>query len=309
MKRFLRPIWTIVLICTVMSLTLCACQQPTPNPNIPDEPTPPSIQYTIDESVLDSGKDANDADFYASAVTRVADSPLAGKTIYWLGSSVTWGASSGGESMVEFLAAKTGAICKKDAVSGTTIFDDGKTENTGAKSYTRRLRYGDVFDTNEHIDAFICQISTNDTMNNRLSKRGEITDNSVVDKTDFDLATTLGGVEYIISYVTEVWNCPVYFYSGSYFGDSGSGVRGNGDPSGTNYGELVDQVKQVVAKWQSLGYDVDVIDLFNDADFNAQVSDDYYVWCTADRIHPKRAGYLNWWMPYFEQFLIVKFDV
>lgn len=309
MKRFLRPIWTIVLICTVMSLTLCACQQPTPNPNIPDEPTPPSIQYTIDESVLDSGKDANDADFYASAVTRVADSPLAGKTIYWLGSSVTWGASSGGESMVEFLAAKTGAICKKDAVSGTTIFDDGKTENTGVKSYTRRLRYGDVFDTNEHIDAFICQISTNDTMNNRLSKRGEITDNSVVDKTDFDLATTLGGVEYIISYVTEVWNCPVYFYSGSYFGDSGSGARGNGDPSGTNYGELVDQVKQVVAKWQSLGYDVDVIDLFNDADFNAQVSDDYYVWCTADRIHPKRAGYLNWWMPYFEQFLIVKFDV
>lgn len=306
MKRFLRPIWAIMLICIVMSLTLCACSDP--NKDQPCIRIPPEIEYTIDESVLDEGIDANNERFYVENVQRVENSPLAGKTIYWLGSSVTYGANSGGFAMAEFLAAKTGAICKKDAVSGTTIFDDGKTENTGAKSYTRRLRYGNVFDTNEHIDAFICQISTNDAITNRLSKRGEITDSSVVDKTEFDLTTTLGGVEYIISYVTEIWKCPVYFYSGSYFGDSGSGARANGNPSGTNYGKLVDEVKQVVAKWQDLGYDVDVIDLFNDAEFNNQVSDDYYKWCTNDPIHPMRAGYLNWWMPYFEQYLIVKFE-
>ena len=49
-----------------------------------------------------------------------------------------------------------------------------------------------------------------------------------------------------------------------------------------------------------------MIDLFNDEEFNAAVSDDYYKWCTNDPVHPKKAGYLNWWMPYFEQFLIVK---
>ena len=309
MKRFLRPLWAIVAVAVLVMLTLAACK--------PDEPCiriPPDIEYTVDESVLSSGKDANNEDFFAKNVTKVADSPLEGKVIYWLGSSVTYGASSGGEAMAEFLAAKTGAICKKDAVSGTTIFDDGKTENTGVKSYTRRLVNSTVFDKDEQVDAFICQISTNDAISNRLSKRGSIADfpsddNPYWDKSGFDRSTTLGGVEFIIAYVAETWGCPVYFYSGSYFGDNGSGEsRTNGDPSGTNYAKLVEDVKQVVEKWQDQGYEVDVIDLFNDEDFNAQVSDEYYKWCTSDPIHPKRAGYLNWWMPYFEQYLIVKFE-
>ena len=77
------------------------------------------------------------------------------------------------------------------------------------------------------------------------------------------------------------------------------------NPKGTAYGELVSQVKQVVDKWSELGYDVGVIDLYNDTDFNAHVSDEYYKWATSDAIHPKRAGYLQWWTPYFEQYLIV----
>ncbi len=291
---------------SALAVALCACGGPD-TPSTPSEPElPPAIAYTIDESVLGTDKTANDADFYAEKVARAENSPLAGKTIYWLGSSVTYGASSGGESMAEFLAAKTGAKCVKEAVSGTTIFDDGKTADTGERSYTRRLTESAVFDTAEHVDAFICQISTNDATKARLGKRGALTAATETDKVFFDRATTLGGVEYIISYVTEVWDCPVYFYSGSYFGDEGEGVRVNGDPSGSNYAQLIEDVKGAVAKWQSLGYEVDVIDLYNDADFNAQVSDEYYKWCTKDAIHPERAGYLNWWMPYFEQFLITK---
>lgn len=300
MKRAMQAVWAVVLVCVVMATMLCACKDDTP----PNDPTPPKIDYTIDESVLSTDKTANDAEFFASAVSRVEDSPLAGKTIYWLGSSVTYGANSGGESMAEFLAAKTGAKCVKDAVSGTTIFDDGKSKDTGENSYVRRLVNSAKFDEDEHVDAFICQISTNDARNDRLTKRGEIAEGK--DRTYFDTATTLGGVEFIISYVIETWKCPVYLYSGSYFGDAG--VRSSSNPTGTNYAKLIEEVKEIAKKWQDFGYDVDVIDLYNDADFNAQVSDDYYKWCTNDAIHPRRAGYLNWWMPYFEQYLIVKFE-
>ena len=305
MKRYLHSILAIVLLSAFAVVILCACKPTVP----PTPPVPPDIEYTVDESVLSSGKDANNADFYASNVTRVENSPLEGKVIYWLGSSVTYGASSGGEAMAEFLAAKTGAICKKDAISGTTIFDDNKSNDTGVNSYTRRLRNSTVFDVNEQVDAFICQISTNDARNDRLNKRGVIVQDPNTDTWAFDRATTLGGVEFIISYVIETWNCPVYFYSGSYFGDTGEGARTSSNPTGTNYGILVDQVKEVAAKWRDMGYEVDVIDMFNDEDFNAQVSDDYYKWCTSDAIHPKRAGYLNWWMPYFEQYLIVKLEL
>lgn len=39
----------------------------------------------------------------------------------------------------------------------------------------------------------------------------------------------------------------------------------------------------------------EIIDLFNDGDFNKQASDKYYKWATSDPIHPKKAGYLEWW--------------
>ena len=308
MKNIAHGIFAFAFSAVLAATGLAACAE-TPAPDDDKPKTPPAIEYTVDESVLDSGKDANHSDFFVENVQRTQDSPLTGKTFYWLGSSVTYGANSGGESMAEFLAAKTGAICKKDAVSGTTIFDDNASVNTGEKSYTRRLTNSTVFDKTESVDAFICQISTNDAITNRLGKRGVITDDIYFESQYFNRKTTLGGVEYIIAYVTETWGCPVYFYSGSYFGDNGSGeTRTNGDPSGTNYSKLVDDVKEVVAKWQNLGYDVDVIDMFNDEAFNSAVSDEYYRWCTNDPIHPKRAGYLNWWMPYFEQYLIVKSD-
>jgi len=51
------------------------------------------------------------------------------------------------------------------------------------------------------------------------------------------------------------------------------------------------------------GFEVGVIDLFNDEEFNAVASDAYYSWATSDAIHPKKAGYLQWWTPYFESYL------
>lgn len=278
-------------------LSLCGCA------------APHQIEYTVDEDLVFEA-DANDTRFYASSVEQT-ESPLEGKLIYWLGSSVTYGASSGGESMADFLAAKTGCISKKEAVSGTTIFDDGKTENTGKKSYTRRMQESDVFSVEERPDFFICQISTNDAWGDRMKNLGQIAPDDKLEQEDFDRSTTLGGVEFIIAYVTDTWGCPIYFYSGAYFGDgyrSEINPRASSNPTGTDYGTLVGKVKEIAEKWQKVNVDVQVIDLFNDPDFNAAVSDAYYLWSTNDAIHPKRAGYLQWWMPYFEHFLLINLE-
>ena len=185
--------------CGLLAATLivgCGGQNQTQKPDGTHR-TPPAVAYTVDESLPSTQSNANAEQFHAKNVKRV-ESPLAGKTVYWLGSSVTYGANSEGESMADFLAAKTGCICKKDAVSGTTIFCDNKTENTGAKSYTSRLINSTVFDKNEHVDAFICQISTNDAWGDRKSNWGEITPADVFRLENFDLSTTLGGIEFII---------------------------------------------------------------------------------------------------------------
>ena len=48
----------------------------------------------------------NAPEYAASNVPVVADSPLSGKVYFWLGSSVTLGASAMNESMADFLAQK-----------------------------------------------------------------------------------------------------------------------------------------------------------------------------------------------------------
>ncbi len=294
-KRF-----TAVCAAMLAGCLLCACTIPA------EEPFTHEILYTIDEEA-DMAKDANDASF-SIAQTEERESPLKGKRIYWLGSSVTYGANSQGESMADFMAALTGCESKKDAVSGTTIFCDNATENTGAKSYTSRLTNSTVFDKTEKVDAFVCQISTNDAMNNRLSKRGTMLKTIPFETDECILSTTLGGVEYIIRYVIDTWDCPVYFYSGAYFGDTGdasAGNRTNGNPKGSEYGKLVEEVKEIAAKWTEEGFAVSVIDLYGDEAFNSAVSDEYYAWCRQDAIHPKRAGYRNWWTPYIEHCMIM----
>lgn len=296
-KKLLLPLVALACFNTI-ACGNTSTTQPTTLPEI----EVPEIQYTIEEEIA-AGITANDEKYAVSNVEQRENSPLKGKTIYWLGSSVTYGSASQSESMADYLAALTGCTSKKDAVSGTTIFDDNKTADTGINSYTRRLTNSKVFDKTEKVDAFVCQISTNDARNDRLTKRGFLTHEDKIEVDDFDLATTIGGIEYIIAYVTSTWGCPVYFYSGSYFGDTGD--RKSTNPTGTNYAKLIEDVYTIADKWNSYeDYHVGVIDLYNDEDFNAQASNTYYKWATSDAIHPRRAGYLQWWTPYFEHYLL-----
>ena len=67
----------------------------------------------------------NSAEYSLASVQPLPDSTLTGKNIFFLGSSVTYGACSMHESFVDFLAKRDGINALKEAVSGTTLVDNG----------------------------------------------------------------------------------------------------------------------------------------------------------------------------------------
>ena len=219
-------------------------------------------------------------DEYAVAnYPTLEDSPLKGKSFFWLGSSVTLGASSLNESMADFIAKKYDCLCIKEAVSGTTLAD--YKEN----SYVERLdAYLAAADRPAHMDAVIVQLSTNDQ--NEPEKFGIVTSKEVTAPEAFDTATTFGAMEYIIARVQETWGCPVLFYTNPPTGRS-------------SYMDMVFGLYEIATKW-----DVEVIDLFIDSEFNSLPTEEQRdLWMT-DKIHPTKAGYRDWWLPKFEETLL-----
>ena len=65
-----------------------------------------------------------------------SDPPLSnikGKTFFFLGSSVTYGHAAGGVSFVDYIEQRNECTCRKEAVSGTTLVDNGE------NSYVQRM--------------------------------------------------------------------------------------------------------------------------------------------------------------------------
>ena len=196
---------------------------------------------------------------------------LNGKTIIFLGSSVTYGAASKGISFVEYLEKADGIIPIKEALSGTTLVDE---KVKGKASYIERLK---TIDTNIKADGFVCQLSTNDaTMKKPL---GVVSDSFELN--DFDTKTIAGAIEYIIAYARNTFKCPVIFYTNT---------RYNSD----YYQKMVDLLYLIKDKWN-----IEIIDLWNDESMN-NISKQEYNLYMVDKIHPSRAGYLLWWTPVFE---------
>lgn len=214
----------------------------------------------------------NKSQYSVKNTESLTDSPLAGKKIIFLGSSVTFGSASLGESFVEFMEKRDGILPVKEAVIGTTLVDDNK------QSYISRMKN---LDADMNADAFVCQLSTNDASNGK--EMGSIADGTSLDS--FDTHTVAGAIEYIICYVKQTWNCPLIFYTGTQYDSE-------------QYGEMVELLLQIQEKW-----DIGVIDLWNDAEMNAVSADDYQLYMF-NGIHPTRAGYRDWWTPKFEAYLI-----
>lgn len=214
------------------------------------------------------------------------ESVLTGKRILFLGSSVTYGAAAEGQSFVELFESLDGVRAIKEAKSGTTLVDRISVPALLAfgngDSYIKRLR---AVKSDDPLDGVVCQLSTNDaTMKMPL---GEISSSTAL--TDFDTQTITGAMEYIIKYSRERWNCPVVFYTGSYY-DS------------PEYRAMVERLYALKDKWG-----IGLIDLYTDAEFN-NIDPEIYELYMFDPIHPTKAGYINWWMPKMEKELIAMYE-
>lgn len=117
---------------------------------------------------------------------------LKGSTVLFLGSSVTYGAASGGISFADLIAERCEMNCIKEAVSGTTLAD------IDDNSYVARLK---KIDKTINLDLFVCQLSTNDADSTR----------------NIDFADVEKAIRFILDYVKTTFDCPIVFYTGTYF--------------------------------------------------------------------------------------------
>lgn len=203
-------------------------------------------------------------------------SPLAGKRLLFLGSSVTRGYASDGISMADILQTADRCIVRKEAVDGTTLAD------VNDRSYLHRLL---KLNAGEAYDCVICQFSTNDASQNL--PLGILT-NSKCHET-FDTSTILGSLEAIISYVGKTWACPFVLYTSPRF-------------SSKSYEKMMMQIPRLKEKWG-----ITVIDLWNNEQFN-QLTPEERIQYMADPIHPTREGYFHWFTPAFQKALYAQFE-
>ncbi len=208
---------------------------------------------------------------YSLSSTTADGDMLKGKTVIFLGSSVTFGYGSLGVSFADFLEKSDGITAVKEAVSGTTLVDIKRS------SYVSRMK--DI-DKNIRADAFVCQLSTNDAT--KELPLGEISESS--DMNSFDTMTVAGAIEYIIAYSKETWNCPVIFYTQSKYDSE-------------HYAKMVDLLLEIKEKWG-----IKVIDLWNDTAINSITEEERKLYLV-DHIHPTKAGYKEWWLPKFRECL------
>ena len=224
----------------------------------------------------------NAPEYDPAAMEKHPDSPLAGKKIIFLGSSVTYGAASCAKSFVEMFEAADGVEAVKEAVSGTTLADQTSVPARilfgCGDSYVKRMK---KLDRDMQADCLVCQLSTNDaTMKKPL---GEISDSESM--SSFDAKTVTGAIETIIRYAKDTWHCPVVFYTGSYY-------------ESPEYEAMVKRLYEIRDKWG-----IGIIDLYTDEEFNT-IEEETYNLYMFDPIHPTQAGYGKWWFPKMEQELI-----
>lgn len=234
-----------------------------------------SIQTPLMIMISNGKFSAGNKEQYSVANVEVLEnSSLQGKKIIFLGSSVTYGSASGGESFVEYMEKRDGIIPVKEALSGTTLVDE---KVWGKESYIARMK---TIDTEIKADALVCQLSTNDaTMKKPLGRVSEGFELSL-----FDTQTVAGAIEYVVAYAKETWDCPVIFYTGTRY-------------ESEHYAAMVELLLEIQEKW-----DIGVIDLWNNEQMNAVSEEDYKLYMVND-IHLSKAGYLEWWTPVMEEYL------
>lgn len=197
---------------------------------------------------------------------------LRGKRLVFVGSSLTEGRGSGGVSFPDYIARRTGCSVVKDAVSGTTTSKGGD----GRDFVTRSVR---LINKMDRPDAFFCQLSANDATKGRPI--GTIKKEKVpIEK--LDTTTVAGAIEFIICYSDQKWGCPIAFYTAMNINNA-------------RYDKMVKLLYQAQEK-----YGIQIIDLYHGMNKYSIKSKTYRLYMR-DRLHPTKAGYLKWVIPFFEK--------
>ena len=187
----------------------------------------------------------------------------------------TYGSAAGGYSFVDMLAEKNQIDCIKEAVSGTTLVDNGP------DSYVQRMIHN--LDKEMECEQFVCQLSTNDATQGMPLGKVSVS----IKLEDFDTSTIIGAIEYIICYARTTWQCPVTFYTNTYYDNE-------------NYQKMVEIMYQLKEKWN-----IGLIDLWNTREMR-EIEKSKYDMYMADVIHPTELGYREWWLPVFEKYFNLK---
>ncbi len=198
-------------------------------------------------------KKGNSSKYDPEQLETNLNSPLKGKNICFLGSSVTRGYGSMDISFVELLAKECSISYTKEAVNGTTLVNDKK------DSYVSRLY---SIEKNNHFDAFVVQLSTNDASKNK----------ELGDYKSCDDHTIAGAINTIINYVHDNFNSQILFYT-------------NPDYQNERYEKMIELLLQI-----SKEKNVYVLDLYHDEKFNAEIKRKKSLYMSDD-IHPTKAGY------------------
>lgn len=206
--------------------------------------------------------------FYAPCFQKQKSSDLQGKTVLFLGSSVTLGFGSFNDSFADYLERQYSLTVIKEAVNGTTLVDNGE------NSYISRLK---SIDKELKLDMLICQLSTNDATKN--SPFGEVGESFEI--SDFDTSTVAGAIEYIICYTKNTFNCHVGFYTQLKYDSE-------------NYRAMYNLLMDIQEKW-----DIPVLDFWSNVEVNSHNAKRHMV----DDIHPTMLCYRDCLAPEFYRFI------
>ncbi len=251
---------------------------------------------TVQQLVTVTGlkSEGNSEKYDPENLTLKTDSPIIGKQLLWLGSSVFQGFGARNTSPALFIDAMDGTISTIEVKGGTFIASIGAnvpgSSVDPSSSYINRLRDNHSIETDPHYDLVVVQLSTNDAKG--ACEIGEVGDSF----TDFDETTTIGALQAIIAYAKETWGARTLVISGSYFENE---MTYSGGQNAEIYLEMIEKCHELDEKW---GDDFTFLDLWHNDVMYEGVTMGGELWrCyMSDAIHPTKRGYIEWWGPYIE---------
>ncbi len=251
---------TITLFFSLFSLTCC------------------SLQYLKARGLRNEGN----ADIYNPENAPVNEnSPIKGKTIFWIGSSVFYGYSAQNKSLGSYVEHMDGAKKVEALKPGATIADINE------RSYYHQILEHNR-ETDPVIDLVVIQLTTNDCKGRTVV--GEVS--PYYDSSTFDSNTSIGSLEAIACYAMGTWDCPTLLISSPRFTKETT-MTGMQDIE--TYEELIEKSHELESKWDFLYF----LDLWDNEEMfkDMEIGDDRHRLYMADSIHSTKLGFLEWLLP------------